>query len=306
MRKVATIPRWMRIGVLTAYLTVVWTIAGLLSGITSSAPEISPGDQSAALLFTLLCSLWITGVSSFLILRSYWYGWRLMAAFILAFFGTITLVPQIESVIFLPKQLPPGMVWKIILMGGLTALMFTPGAIVVLRKTSRFDTRPARKLKVSVPLSEWTWKLAAIAVTYVVIYFVFGYYVAFRQSAIQTYYEASDPGTFLRQISATWTTTPWLFAVQALRALVWIGLILPLMRSLRGTPVQTGLAVALLFSTATTQLLLPNPFMPDAVRYIHLVETLPSNMLFGFLVGWLLSRRFTHFPERRYAYASAA
>ena len=38
-----------------------------------------------------------------------------------------------------------------------------------------------------------------------------------------------------------------------------------------------------------SQLLLLNPFMPEAVAKVHLVETATSNFLFGVLVGWLLA-----------------
>jgi hypothetical protein len=37
------------------------------------------------------------------------------------------------------------------------------------------------------------------------------------------------------------------------------------------------------------QLLLPNPYMPADIRLSHLVETLGSNLIFGFGVGWSLS-----------------
>jgi hypothetical protein len=36
--------------------------------------------------------------------------------------------------------------------------------------------------------------------------------------------------------------------------------------------------------------------MPEAVARAHLVETVPSNLIFGCLVGWLLSQR--HAPAR--------
>jgi hypothetical protein len=46
--------------------------------------------------------------------------------------------------------------------------------------------------------------------------------------------------------------------------------------------------VAVLFAVMTSQLLLPNPLMPDEVRMVHLVETATSNFLFGWLVVLIL------------------
>jgi hypothetical protein len=38
------------------------------------------------------------------------------------------------------------------------------------------------------------------------------------------------------------------------------------------------------------QLLLPNPYMPEAVRMAHLLETATSNAVFGCAVVWILTR----------------
>ena len=86
-------------------------------------------------------------------------------------------------------------------------------------------------------------------------------------------------------------TSPWLFGVQAIRALLWVMIALPVINMLKGSRVETAILIALLFSVVmNTQLLLPNPYMPDAVRMAHLAETASSNFIFGFLVGWLLSK----------------
>jgi hypothetical protein len=54
---------------------------------------------------------------------------------------------------------------------------------------------------------------------------------------------------------------------------------------------QAGLAVASLFSVLMgVQLLLPNEFMPEAIRMAHFVEIMSSNFLFGWIVVWLLNR----------------
>jgi len=37
-----------------------------------------------------------------------------------------------------------------------------------------------------------------------------------------------------------------------------------------------------------SQLLLPNPLMPQEVRMVHLLETATSNFLFGWFVVWVL------------------
>jgi len=61
---------------------------------------------------------------------------------------------------------------------------------------------------------------------------------------------------------------------------------------LKGQMVETALMLGLLFGVVmNAQLLIPNPYMPEAVRMAHLVETASSNFIFGLLVGWLLTER---------------
>jgi hypothetical protein len=54
------------------------------------------------------------------------------------------------------------------------------------------------------------------------------------------------------------------------------------------TALLTGAALALLGGVAT--LMVPNPFIPDATRWAHFVEVGTSNFLFGWLLGWLLTK----------------
>jgi hypothetical protein len=87
--------------------------------------------------------------------------------------------------------------------------------------------------------------------------------------------------------------TPMLVPLQVVRALLWTALALPVIRMTTGAWWRAGLAVSLLFCVVmNTQLLLPNPYMPTAVRMRHLVETASSNFIFGWVVvGGLLWRR---------------
>jgi hypothetical protein len=87
-------------------------------------------------------------------------------------------------------------------------------------------------------------------------------------------------------------STPWLIPFQILRAMLWTGIALPVIRMMKGQWPETALAIGLLFAVVmNTQLLLPNPYMPEGVRMTHLIETASSNLIFGLLVGWLLTQR---------------
>jgi hypothetical protein len=142
------------------------------------------------------------------------------------------------------------------------------------------------------PKSEWVWKLTVIALAYLILYFTFGYFIAWRNPAVPEYYGGGDPGSFFAQMGTVLRDTPWLIPFQIVRAMFWVALALPVIRMLKGQWPETALAIGLLFAVVmNAQLLLPNPYMPEPVRMAHLVETASSNFIFGVLIGWLLTNK---------------
>ena len=276
----------LRVVALTFVLFVCFSIG---SGIAMRgiAPP-SSADGSATISLVVVCAL-ETIVVSYLILRSRWAGWRLMLAIFVVFYGVSTFMGQSESVVFL-TQLPAGMVPRLFLMGFLTAAPFSVLAVIILGKRNAHLTDHQPNTRLIMPASEWGWKLAVIAVAYVILYFTFGYFIAWRNPAVREYYGGADPGSFLAQMGTVVRDRPWLVPFQIFRAMCWVALALLVIRMLKGQRTETALAIGLLFSVVmNAQLLLPNPYMPEPVRMAHLVETASSNLMFGFFVGWLLT-----------------
>ena len=260
-----------------------------MQGIAQPPQQASAGATAVILL--IVCFLQAIGVA-FLVVRSRWSGWHLVAAIFVVFHGVTTFMPQIESAVFL-THLPQGMVPRLFLMGLLIDAPFSFLAVVILRrwKATPIDAEDHPRLPMSA--SEWTWKLGVLAVAYVVLYFTFGYFVAWRQPAVRAYYDAgSNLDSFFTQMQNVARNTPWLFPFQLLRGLCWAGIAVVIIGMLKGTRLEVTLAIAYTFAIVmNVQILLPNPYMPNSVRMAHFVETTSSNLIFGLFVGWLLTRR---------------
>jgi hypothetical protein len=138
------------------------------------------------------------------------------------------------------------------------------------------------------PLSTWAVKLSLIAIAYVIIYFTFGYFIAWQSAAVRAYYGGNDPGSFIAHMSSLVRSEPLLFLLQAARGLLWAAIAVPVIKMIRGEWWEAGLAVALLFAMTSALLLIPNPLMPAEVRMAHLWETSTSNFLFGWLVSAII------------------
>jgi hypothetical protein len=198
---------------------------------------------------------------------------------------------QIETAFFV-TGLPPGMLPRLFLAGAIIAALVSPLAVLILGKRKPDGAKDESHLRLNMPFGEWVGKLCLIVIVYVIIYFSFGYFIAWQSAAVRAYYGGRDPGSFLAQISSVIRETPWLIPLQAVRALLWAALAVPVIRMMKGQWWEAGLAVALLFGVVmNTQLLLPNPLMPREVRMAHLLETATSNFLFGWLIVVVLCWR---------------
>jgi len=258
--------------------------------------EMSLAESRQMLLALFVMSAVNAGILAFVILRSSWTGWPLTLAIFIILFGVLTVMTQMETAVFV--KLPHGLLPRLFLMGAIFSALLAPLAVLIFGK-HRSPTSVAKSApQLRLPTTEWIWKLSLIAVVYVAIYFSFGYFIAWRNPAVRAYYGGGDPGSFLAQMISVLRDQSWLVLLQLFRGLLWAALAVLIINMLRSTGPEAGLAVALVFGVLmTTQLLLPNPLMPEAVRLAHLIETSTSNFLFGLIIVWIL--RAGSFVKRR-------
>ena len=271
------------------YLVCFAVVSGAL--LATAAEQTPPAGSNNPLIALCIVSLITTAVFAYVILRSRWTGWKLILAVFFVFYGVTTVMSQIETAFFV-THLPPGMIPRLFLSGAIIAAVFALLAVLILGKvrSNQFAAEHHERLKFS--SGEWLGKLLIIIFVYIVIYFTFGYYIAWKNEAVRAYYNGSDPGSLLAQMNSVVQSTPLLLPLQAVRAILWTLLALPVIRMMKGQWWEAGLAVALLFGVVMTcPLLLPNPFMPEEVRMTHLVETASSNFLFGWLLVLILTWR---------------
>ena len=287
----------------TIAMFVCFVVAGSVAGPVAE-PQTPEQAGSAATALLAVCLL-NTLVLTYIILRSSWSGLRLMVTVFFVLYGVTTIMSQIETVVFV--TLPPGVQSRLFLMGALVAAPFSVLAVLILgkRKADYWKT-DHRNDRLIMSTSEWAWKLGVIAGTYLILYFTFGYFIAWQNPAVREYYGGIDHGNFFIQMGSTFRDMPWLIPFQIFRAMLWTALALPVVRMMKGSQWEAALAVGLLFSVVmNSQLLIPNPHMPETVRISHLIETASSNFIFGLLIGWLLCRR-PRATRRRYYFDRAA
>lgn len=254
-------------------------------GVLVPAPSPTPAPESPAAIFAML-------VSQAMLLA--WVGSRLsgtpraasFALFTLAF-GSMSVMSQIESAFFLDRM-PLADAARVVLAGGVALACFCPLAVRVNRRARlAFAELPPNPGPAGA--SDWATRIAATSAIHLLLYFSFGYFVAWVRPEVHLYYGGTAPEGFVAHMAGLLRDQPELVPFQILRSGLWIALVLPVLRLFRGPRWLHAIAVgAVLAWLMNGQLLLPNPYMPEEVRMIHLVETASSNFVFGMALVWLL------------------
>ena len=281
---------------LVALTIVLMLISGAASNLLPAAApgggaagsELQAGELGLALVLGIMFAQVVA--LSIPIVRSRWNGLRLAAVMVVVYFGTVTFMNQVESLIYLDEKMAEGFLSGLFLMGFVIAAVFSPIAVLTLGK---WKSIPGA-LKVPAPalrLGKWGWRVAAAGLVYLCLYYLFGYYIPWQDPEIRAYYGGTDPGSFLAQIQTVAQGTPWMIPFQYARGVLWVLLGLLVIRSMRGPWWQAGLATAILFAVPVLYLLFPNPIMPEFVRMTHPVEMLPYQFLFGWFLAWFCGAR---------------
>jgi hypothetical protein len=280
-----------RFATLLKYLlvVVVYFVADIVSGMLvpisinwSPTPEELPWVFGGMLLSAAVNTL----VIALIVARSEWSGWRLFGAVAVAWYGTMTIMAQIEAYWFGPslglaRDVPIALALK----EALLVLAVTLAAVFAWGRARPSPRLADARERLPSSSAEWLWKLAIIAVAYLGLYFGFGFVVAWQNPALRDMYDnGADPVVF---------NPAYLLPLQIVRSALWVLFALPVIRMSRGSAWQIALLVGLLFALPMNiGHFIPNPIMPDAsVRLSHFIETTTSNFIYGLFVTWLLSWR---------------
>lgn len=247
---------------------MIQSIAGIL--IPLKTPPV-PHQMPWLLLSNavMVCAMTIAAA------RSEWRGWQLGAA-LSAIALAITTVDVVEGLFFLKNlQIEWG---RIFLMAVIDAGLMVPVWAYL------FGQRPATAEHYH-PIQAKSrgaraWRFVLSDLTYIVLYFTVG---AIIFPYVKSFYATQQ----LPPIGA-------IAGMQLLvRGPVFVLVCLALTRMLGLSRIQGALAVGMVFTlmSGVAPLLIPNPYFPDAVRWVHFCEVVSENFIFGAVVAGLWGPR---------------
>lgn len=281
-----------KIALLTVLYFPIWIIGTMAMGDLVPTTPSEPGllsDATAMLLLGLINTLLIVGM----IVSSRWHGWRLALLLGLAYYGSFTFITQIETLYFFANtMLSPELIPRLFLMGLSIPLIYIPLAIVICNKWRRRNNKIVYKY-MQIPPKQLFLKLGVLAIIYLVIYWLAGYFIAWQNPELRAFY--GSPGEklpFMAHTVERLRNSPDLFLLQLVRGVLFAIIAMPLIIGSRVNLWVTALLVASLLGIPHLVHIMPNPLMPAAsVRFSHMIETATSTFLYGLIIVWLLHRR---------------
>jgi hypothetical protein len=250
-------------------------------------------ELGAAFMAITMVNFAITALVLFLFLSfARTSGWRLALGLIGVFWGVLYFMSQIESLIFNEAltSMTTSDIIENVLRGLVSTALSVPAAMLLTGGFKKKATRDGASLRVDI--ADYAWKLPAAGVVFVLVYWLFGYFVAWQFPALRQYYSGTtELVPFFPYTAAMLANSPWFVFVQFGRGLLW-GLLALLSVLLIGkSKTRSAIGVGAVFTLFGLQLLVPNPMMPTEIRVPHLFETTSSMLLYGSFLGWFLHPR---------------
>ena len=247
--------------ILTCAVLTVWdVVTGLYFG-----GAFRPASQ--AMIFAVVANAIVSGTAAFLAARTPWRGVQLVLALVTVPFAVAT-VNAIEGLIYLDINASK---WMVIL----SIVKYTIIVPIWLMAASRIEKAPpARHTIHSGRVSAMIWRFGLCDFLYLFIYFVAGMIVL----------------PSVRDFYATQTMPP-LGTIAALQLLlrgpVFMFVCVLLSVMIGGGLIKNLLTVGAVFTLVSgiAPLIVPNPFFPDSIRWIHFWEVTVANFLYGVLVA---------------------
>jgi hypothetical protein len=266
----------------------VFILANAILPFSQGFKELGASGNPLSLLFMLIVSIWICFTIYYIIKHTSYSGIKLFLNILFVIFFVQYFMTQIETLFF--GQAFPVLTKSDIIcitLSGMFPLLATIPLLIKFFQNKK-ETVESEKLNIKSILL----KLGIIGVVYLVIYMLFGYFIAWQFEELRIFYTGSaEKLSFWSQMIANLqanTVSSAIFPFQILRGILFGAFVIPLIRMVDKSKAVFITSVCLVYLSTAIVLIIPNVLFPDIVRFAHLLEMASSMLLFGVIVGNIL------------------
>ena len=123
-----------------------------------------------------------------------------------------------------------------------------------------------------------------------VIYFLFGYFVAWQFSDVREFYSGTtEKQTFISLMIGNFQNSN-VVTFQFLRGILFSTFILPIVFMFKDKNKQLLISLVLVYLSTAIVLIIPNFLFPETVRWAHFIEMMTSMTAFA-VITWLVWKK---------------
>lgn len=267
--------------------TVIYIIASAVLPFSESFQQMNQGSDPTDLIYLFIVHVWITSSVLYIGKKSTWNKKGLSFSILAVFIAVYGFMTQIETIFFQDafEALSKSDGWFIMLTNVIALLVIVPLTLAAVKKSSS-----GGKPEIEVKLNFILPRVALLAVIYMLIYFLFGYFVAWQFADVREFYSGTpDKDSFIGVMAGNLEDS-FIIPFQFLRGLLFSIFILPIVFMFRHRKWELLISLLLVYATTAIVLIIPNALFPDRVRWAHFIEMTTSMTLFS-VIAWLVWRK---------------
>ncbi|SHE79150.1 hypothetical protein [Dysgonomonas macrotermitis] len=134
-------------------------------------------------------------------------------------------------------------------------------------------------------------KIFIIGFLYAIIYFLFGYFVAWQSEDLRIFYSGSPlKDSFIEKLISNFKEDPFIYLFQIVRGILFALFISPIVFLFSNKSKTLLVSIILIYATTALCLIIPNKLFPDSVRWAHFIEMSTSMLLFAFVTWFVYNK----------------
>ena len=266
--------------------TVLFMITNAVLPFSSAFKNMNANANPMSIVFLFLSSIFICFSICYIASNVSWRGIKRIIGIIAVIFSVTSFMTQIETLFF-------GTAFTVLSKADIVFIMLAtlPSIIMVTLLSIKFfgEKGPAVKENVKIRFSKIIYRIIIAGVVYAVIYFLFGYFVAWQFEEVRLFYSGSTENAgFIGQLVNNFQNNAIIYPFQFIRGMLFAICVLPLLYMLREKKAAFIISVCLVYLCTAIVLIIPNVLFPDTVRWAHFIEMFSSMLLFGAITGHIL------------------
>jgi len=263
--------------------TIIYIIVSAILPFSESFKAASRNSNTSVIIFLWIVNIWFTSTVFYIGKTAEWNKKWLLWSLIFVYLTVYSFMTQIETIFFKNafEILSKSDAWLIMLSNIIPLLVIVPLTLKIVNKKYP-ETNPKIEIKLSTILT----KVGILAVVYVVIYFLFGYFVAWQFADVREFYSGTtEKQTFISLMIGNFQNSN-VVTFQFLRGILFSTFILPIVFMFKDKNKQLLISLVLVYLSTAIVLIIPNFLFPATVRWAHFIEMMSSMTTFA-VITWL-------------------